>query len=112
MPGLLGFKPDARPDVALINVVYSNGNHYDALFYLVGEQQMLCACRLLHEQMVHRTQGVVCLDKDMEEEVPSAVVAQQHRLVSHVSEPDNGSCPKDAQPPKCELVEGASACLI
>jgi hypothetical protein len=78
MPGLLGFKPGVAP----INVVYSNGSHYDALFYLVGEQEMLRATHLLHEQNTASVglEGVIRLDEDMDVEVSSAVVPQQPSL--------------------------------
>lgn len=50
-PDLLAFVPDVAP----VHLVYSNGNHYDVLFYLVSESDMICATSRLPEKLIRAT---------------------------------------------------------
>jgi hypothetical protein len=59
------------PQVPHIHLVYSNGNHYDSLFYLVNQDEMLRAILNLHEKVrcaiaLARAGGVIDLEEDMD----------------------------------------------
>jgi hypothetical protein len=76
-PGMLAYVPQVPP----IHLVYSNGNHYDALFYLLNQDEMLQATLNLHKKVrcaiaLARAGGVIDLEEDMDVEESPILVGE------------------------------------
>jgi hypothetical protein len=92
-PGIIGYQAGARP----IHVVYSKGNHYDALCSSVDTSSMLSTVFRLHERNLQSTAAnqvnVVDLDPDP---VPDPVLASMCRPITTSNAMDRATSATDA----------------
>jgi hypothetical protein len=94
-PGMLAFVPNVAP----VHLVYSNGNHYDALFYLVSEIDMICTTFRLHEKLIQATalarSNVINLENTEDEAMPMEEATDQ--FVRHSEVPNGAACNESAR---------------